>query len=263
MFDLQKYVLAQDEAARETGRTVTARCFCDGEYGKRKLYVYEDGKAYCFRHARLISALDAVRFYESCSFVEAVQHVKRVSDRSTWDDLRERLGQSDAAVAEFERQAVELPLPAEFVAYGAESRVPAYFAKRRITPQTARAYGMGYCKTGKYANRLVVPVSYAGKNYGFVARAMWPVTDKRERKYLNADGMLSSLVLFNLAQAARYAHLIIVEGVFDAVAVGPNAICTLGVSVSDRQLELLSLTGARTITVMYDSDAVAQAEIMK
>jgi DNA primase len=70
-------------------------------------------------------------------------------------------------------------------------------------------------------------------------------------------GMQVSRILYNFDTAKRFKTVILVEGAFDAIRVGPPAVAVLGRSISthnvDKLVSLVSRTGA-TIVVALDPD---------
>ena len=129
-------------------------------------------------------------------------------------------------------QVVELP--EEFISLArpprpTDNRARKYLSSRGVTKQDILMWRLGYCPTGQYANRIIVP-SFSDKgdcNY-FVARSYdsknWP-------PYLNGPG--SKDVIFNDLLIDWDKEVILVEGVFDAIAVGQNSIPLLGSTLRD------------------------------
>jgi DNA primase len=132
----------------------------------------------------------------------------------------------------------EFMLLAEEPAYSAMRcrEVRQYLKKRRIGEELWEAASIGVCLTGRYAERVVVPVfTPEGAWHGFVARSY----GKHERgcdcfnckrKYMNSKGMAAGDFFYNHNAMAVETDdpVLVVEGVFDALAYWPDAVAALG-----------------------------------
>ena len=106
---------------------------------------------------------------------------------------------------------------------------------------------------------LVVPIWMSGALRGWQARMLcnpdamtedecrargFAMTEKgtysRPPKYFTAPGMAKSEVLFNMSVALGFGVVVVCEGVFDAMAIGPPAVAVLGKAVSEVQVRLLA-----------------------
>jgi hypothetical protein len=108
------------------------------------------------------------------------------------------------------------------------------------------------CMEGYYANRLIFPVTRAGKPHGFIARSWSP---KAERAYLYPRGFDRG-VFFNgdALDEKTDQPLFVVEGVFDALRIGPSAIACLGKPTGE-QIAQLTRVRHRPVVVALDADA--------
>ena len=114
----------------------------------------------------------------------------------------------------------------------------------------------------KFSNRIIIPFEEDGTLFYFQARSL-SVADRP--KYLNPDHSFakSSHVLYPYNYDAD--HLVICEGPLDAISLqnqGVNATCTLGCSVSDIQMDILSDFKGRII-VGYDNDEAGKRGLEK
>jgi DNA primase len=135
-------------------------------------------------------------------------------------------------------------------------RVIEYLKSRYVPPARATSYGIGFCVTGYYAGRIIIPVEYHKQLYTFVARALDPAV---EPKVLYPAGSRRSDVVFNLDRLERLQHprpLIITEGVFDALRLPNQAVAILGSQMSAQQVTLLGRlpVGWRPFIIMMDGD---------
>lgn len=110
---------------------------------------------------------------------------------------------------------------------------------------------IGACLRGKYTGRIVVPVLSGETWLGWVGRA-W--SSKVEKKYMYPPGSWRGRALYNHAALHRAGDFVyVVEGVFDALALWPNAVAVLG-KPSHEQIEAMSLS-KRSLVVVLDGDA--------
>ena len=168
-----------------------------------------------------------------------------------------------------------------------------YIAKRRISPVTAKNFGLGYApdawsslyeamrakgyterelldadlirrgKSGNYydtfRNRLVFPViDTSGRVIGFSGR----ILGDGEPKYLNSKETAvfnkgRNLFGMNLARKSKAGYIILVEGNVDVVSLHQAgfdcAVASLGTSLTDEQARLLSRY-TEEVVLAYDSD---------
>jgi len=127
-----------------------------------------------------------------------------------------------------------IDLPTEFISL-ANSKLPIssrnaqiYLKKRGITKKDAIYWKIGYCPSGLYSGRIVVP-SFDEEGYCnyFIARSY----DNNWKKYMNPPS--SKDVVFNHLYLDFDSNLVVVEGVFDAIVAGPNAVPLLGSTLKE------------------------------
>ena len=154
----------------------------------------------------------------------------------------------------------EFYLPDEFMGLfngvGAAAQIfnkhRAYLKVRGLSEDVCTSVNVGACATGYWAGRVIVPCYLGVRLLGWVARALHPLV---RPKYLYPKGMARRTMVFN--QDALYedtdAPLFIVEGVFDALALYPNAVALLGKPSNDHLS--LFLKSTRHLVVAFDGDA--------
>ena len=128
-----------------------------------------------------------------------------------------------------------------------------YLTSRGVTQQTWLSAELGITMSGKYCNRIVVPIKGIQNEWlGWQAR-VWQKTDGL--KYVNAVGMDRQNTVFNLSALNRDTQdpLLVVEGTFDALPYYPNACAVLG-KPTRGQLRLLAAT-KRPVVFALDGDA--------
>jgi DNA primase len=132
--------------------------------------------------------------------------------------------------------------------------VKKYLYERGLSDNDFIKYGIGYCNTGEYGGRVIIPsYSTSGTLNFFVARSF----DGNYFKYKNPEVSKDIIFFENLIN--WNAPIILCEGVFDAISIRRNAIPVLGKSLSSSLWKKL-LTGTLTdIYIALDTDAQTQA----
>lgn len=132
---------------------------------------------------------------------------------------------------EINEEAVEqiVDLPKEFVSLAnrylpaSSKRAIGYLNSRGISKRDIQLWKIGYCPQGRYGGRVIIPSFNSGGdiNY-FISRSYVG----HQRKYLNPSA--SKDFIFNELYIDWDEPVILVEGVFDAIVAGTNAIPILG-----------------------------------
>jgi DNA primase len=162
-----------------------------------------------------------------------------------------------------EDEKVELRLPSEFQSLLIEpkginplfGKVKEYARKRGISEGDIKRYNIGYCDSGHYANRIIIP-SYDRDNRlnYFIARSVF---DEEKFKYKNPP--VSKNVIMFENQINWNEPITLVEGVFDAMAVKRNAIPLLGKFVPKTLNDTIYKKEVKNINILLDEDAQEQA----
>lgn len=186
---------------------------------------------------------------DSCSKREALEAVYEKdsirSFTSKIDDLKQKVDQSLPASPQ-KRKKTDLPLEFRPVVKDLSigemnTRCLQYcLLKRQIDPVK---WGFGYCETGKYAGRLIVPYRKDGEVIYWNARSL----RGQEPKYMNPpadepEDIQKQDVLFTSNWSFEDRRVIIVEGAFDAISLielGFHAVAIQGKTLGGKQLEYL------------------------
>lgn len=163
---------------------------------------------------------------------------------------------------EKEKSKEELPieLPKEFKSLvspkGLMSRhALVYLKKRRVSPNDIIKYGLGYCEEGKYKNMIILPsFDEDGKLNYFTGRSF---EEDPYKKYENPP-ISRNIVPFEL-YINWNVPVILVEGIFDAIAVKRNVIPLLGKNISNNLMKKLVESKVKKIYIALDKDASKQA----
>ena len=128
--------------------------------------------------------------------------------------------------------------------------VKKYLYERGLSDNDFIKYGIGYCNTGEYGGRVIIPsYSTSGTLNFFVARSF----DGNYFKYKNPE--VSKDVIFFENLINWNAPIILCEGVFDAIAIRRNAIPLLGKNMAKELYKKLLTSPCSDIYVALDSDA--------
>ncbi len=176
------------------------------------------------------------------------------------NEMRSYFKSGAGEVIETKHSAVALPK--EFVPLSTANKslsykkAMAYLKSRGVTDYDIKKHNIGYCDTGKYENKIVIP-SYDNKgmiNY-FVARSF----DKNAfRKFDSPSCEKSSIIGFE--QLINWnVPVILCEGVFDAIAIKRNAIPLFGKTIPKALMLKLASSNVKTIYLALDTDALREA----
>ena len=154
-----------------------------------------------------------------------------------------------------------LVLPTEFIPLWEKSNslfynhAKHYLKKRNVTEDDILKYGIGYCESGKFDKRIIIP-SYDSQgqlNY-FTARSYY---SDSYYKYMNPEAS-KDIVGFELFINWNIP-IILVEGIFDAIAVKRNAIPLYGKTIPRALREKIAEKNVKHIYISLDKDALSSA----
>ena len=130
-----------------------------------------------------------------------------------------------------------------------------YLKKRGISIYDILKYRIGYCESGEYSGKIIIP-SYDANgslNY-FVARAFY---DSDKFKHKNPK-VSKNIIGFEL-HINWDLPIVLVEGAFDAIAIKRNAIPLFGKTISNILKKRIVEKQVKTIYICLDQDARKQA----
>lgn len=131
-----------------------------------------------------------------------------------------------------------------------------YLKKRGITPDIIEKHKLGFCASGKYAGRIIIPsYNINGELNFFVGRA-WDKWNKP--KILNEEAE-KELIIFNEGLINWDATIYLVEGPFDHL-ITPNSIPLLGKYVSPYLFYMLQMNANSNIVIILDGDAYVDSK---
>ena len=188
------------------------------------------------------------------------------NQRKEWENLTGKVNLAEFdflfdSDQEEEELTQRTSLPEEFVSLANKKRslasLPArkYLRDRGVTRKDILRWKMGYCYSGEYEGRVVIP-SFNNEGYVnyFVARAY----NGSWKKYKNPS--VSRDIVFNSLYVDWQEDLSIVEGVFDAIVAGPNSIPILGSALREGSKLFREIVKNDTpVYVALDPDAEKKA----
>ena len=129
-------------------------------------------------------------------------------------------------------------------------KVMRYLKSRAITQDIIFRNKIGFCKSGKYSGRVIIPSydKYGELNY-FISRSYV----NHKMKYLNPITPKEEII-FNEDKINWNKNVFLVEGVFDSLFI-PNSIPMLGKVMSDKLWEVMYEKLTKKIFIVLDSDA--------
>jgi hypothetical protein len=204
------------------------------------------------RHVAGINLKDIQEFIEN-------QKVAEFRSGSFKDSMINGLLGHDKRQAE--QALVEIPWPDGFrtLEEGKSSvvgkRAASYLTGRGFDLERLYELGFGYCATGFYGNRVVIPTTIDG------VRVYWQARDFTGRvplsqKILNPStkdvAIGKSQVLFNYDDARTFNTVFVVESWGSCLATGRDAAAVNGKHISETQLRLFARMKAKKFVVMFD-----------
>lgn len=150
------------------------------------------------------------------------------------------------AIAKLKPSTKTTPAPTEPLEWpGKVIRLDKLFAKKPDHPavtymlgrgfdpvQLGKEYGFVFCDTvtdmkkyGAALGTILMPIYKDDMLYSWISRCCYDVADKKAKKYYNCPDRPLQNVGFNLDIVAKYSTIVLVEGILDAIKVGPFATC--------------------------------------
>ena len=131
-----------------------------------------------------------------------------------------------------------------------------YLKSRGITDEDILFWKIGFCPSGEYAGRIVIPsFNENGDCNYFIGRTY----QNDWRKYMNPP-TAKSKIIFNELYVDWDEDLTLTEGVFDAIVAGKNSVPILGSSLREQSKLFKSIiTNDTPVYVALDGDAQEKA----
>jgi len=151
-----------------------------------------------------------------------------------------------------------LQLPEEFKKFDTtlEAKQAMRYLKRRgISKYDIERYNIGYCSSGQYSGRVIVP-SYDEENNlnYYVGRSYF----EDENNKIKAPSTSKDIIGFELFINWNLP-IIICEGAFDAISIRRNVVPLFGKTISNSLFKKLVNNKVRDIYLILDQDAIKNA----
>ena len=219
------------------------------EDNRHKLSISVEKQCYhCWKTDKSGSLWELVSIVDKCSRKEAIERICEIDSitnfESKIDFLKNKIEEKNK-----EAEAKKIKYPDYYkpitssMSNELEKIAHDYCVNaRKIDPV---AWRFGYCFSGKYKRRLIVPFFHDEKLIYWIARSLF----NQEPKYLNPEindektDVKKEEVIFSKDWNLDGQEVIVVEGALDAITLidlGFNAISIQGKRLSDYQVKLLS-----------------------
>ena len=178
-----------------------------------------------------------------------------------FDELRELVGDSPRYKKKTDSKINEVvQLPNEFKPLwnGGDSIVKrhalSYLYKRGITDSDILKYDIGYCDSGLYSNRIIIPSYDSDGTLNFFVGRDFYSSKMKYRNSTTSKDIIGFDLFINWDEP-----IILCEGVFDAMAFRRNAIPLFGKTVMTNLKKKIIESRVKTIYLALDKDAMMDA----
>lgn len=250
---------------------------------------------HCFGCGKGGGVINFIMEIENLSFPEAVEFLAKRAGMAVPEQTQDGESRRRARMLELNRDAARFFRSCFVSEEGAPGQE--YMRRRRISPQVAKRFGLGYAPdTWDSLRNAMAAKGYSdkelfeaglvrrGKSGGFYdtfrSRLMFPVIDVRgnvigfsgrilgdgEPKYMNSPETLvfsksRNLFALNLAKKSKSGYIILSEGNIDVVSLHQagfdSAVASLGTSLTAEQARLISRYTDKVV-IAYDNDGAGE-----
>lgn len=128
-----------------------------------------------------------------------------------------------------------------------------YAKKRKLSYEDIVKYNIGYCESGRYRRRLIVPSYDASGNLNyFIARSY----EMRPGLKIDTPSVEKSNIIGFEYYINWEVPIILCEGIFDAMAIKRNAIPLFGNSIGHALKKKIVQSKVKTVYLALDKDAI-------
>ena len=249
-----------------THQAILQKCPYCGK--KNKLYIATSSSLWiCFScgekggAAKLVAQLGELTPREAQRIVRGVEERVKVDIEKKDENLKGLLSFEPPKTRKPQKtECVYIEKPGEFKELDPlnpkHQRAIEYLLKRGVSIEMAKAVGIHVCTEGKYANRVVFPVTLEGRWTGFVAR---DITGTSDKKVLNSSGNFRSYSIWNYDVVKGSEEMVICEGAISAMKCGTHrAVALLGKIATPEQIQLICRAAPKKIIICLDPDAESE-----
>lgn len=278
------------------GRNLMGLCPFHAERTPSFCVYPSNGSFYCFGCGVGGDAITFLRLIEHYDYLEAVKSMcDRAGMNFEINDEENKLHKKKLLIYEINRESARFYHKCLLSEQGKNARN--YLKNRGISSSTITRFGLGYSpndghslinylKNKGYRSEDIILSNLAFKSRNlkdidrFFNRLMFPIIDVRgnviafggrtlsneQPKYLNTSDTLvfkksNNLFALNFASKSKEKNLILAEGYMDVISLNQsgfsNAVATLGTSLTNQQVKLISRYSEEVI-LSYDSDTAGQ-----
>ena len=232
------------------GKEIHVCCPICGESRYRMYINLENGKTYCHNCNFSGNMITLIQNVEGVSWTRANKTFQDVKGNmsipeNVQDEIERNVFSSDFR-SDLAKRAIPLPDEYNLIKTGSNvnirvKRAIKYLMSRGITKKQIERHNMGFCSSGIYSNRVIIPITENGELKFWVARAISKDVKLKEKSPSNEEYQISkSEVIFNLDRAAKKYHsIVIAEGIFDALSFSDIGVSLLGKTLYQEQLNIL------------------------
>lgn len=130
------------------------------------------------------------------------------------------------------------------------NKVKQYLYNRGLTDRDFIKYQIGYCTTGEYSGRIIIPSFDKNNRLNYFTGRSY---EKNWMKYKNPELPKTFIPFENLINWNQ--PIIVCEGVFDAISIKRNVIPILGKTITDFLLKSFLEHNVQKVFVALDPDA--------
>ena len=181
---------------------------------------------------------------------------KLKAKESYFDELYKIVGKTWTKRDESQEKQIDLSLPDEFIPLWKPSKFSdyglamSYLHDRNITMDDILRYNIGFCESGDYRQRVLIPSYDKDGNINFFAARAFQTGNPY--KYMLSPWS-KNIVGFELF--INWSDPVtLCEGVFDAIEIRNNVIPLFGTTMSNKLKEKIILSGIDRVNLMLDSD---------
>jgi len=233
------------------GGNISAKCigvdcpFC-GDTGQHCGIFIDGGNYSCWRCSeagsfyKLLSEILGISFAEYDKLLHsiiAVQPVVKVEEPPKVEEIKPVI-----LPKEFKPITEHVPL-----------FVITFLDNRRISLETCTKYNLGYCQFGEYAQRIIIPIYINNELVAFQARA---AVDHASLRYKTSKVAINNY-LYKYDDIDK--RMILTEGVFDALRLEDEAVCSFGTHICINQRRLILQKKLNELIFCWDGDAYMKA----
>lgn len=121
-----------------------------------------------------------------------------------------------------------------------------------------KSYPLYVAYRGYWKNRIIIPIYDNNNLVYFQGRAIF----QSDNKYLNPKSEKKNIIL-NKNNFSRDKYIVICEGIFDALSIGPQGTICLGASIDDKFIKKVAEYTDVGIIIALDNDKTGKEQLLK